>query len=86
VSGVQPVRTEKRARRPERRLMMKFTEILNLVQPKMFMIENVKGLLSHDDGNTIKRIIHELNKIVCNICYKCLDSSKYGVPKRERYL
>jgi DNA (cytosine-5)-methyltransferase 1 len=46
------------------------------------MIENVKGLLSHDDGNTIKRIIHELNKIVCNI-YKCLDSSKYGVPKEN---
>jgi site-specific DNA-cytosine methylase len=44
--------TEKRARRPERRaLMMKFTEIL--VQPKMFMIENVKGLLSHDDGTRL---------------------------------
>jgi DNA (cytosine-5)-methyltransferase 1 len=71
---------------PRGGLMMKFTEILNLVQPKMFMIENVKGLLSHDDGNTIKRIIHELNKnSLYNICYKCLDSSKYGVPqKRER--
>jgi DNA (cytosine-5)-methyltransferase 1 len=28
---------------PRGGLMMKFTEILNLVQPKMFMIENVKG-------------------------------------------
>lgn len=71
---------------PRGGLMMKFIEILNLVKPKMFMIENVKGLLSHDDGNTIKRIICELNKNdMYNICYKCLDSSKYGVPqKRER--
>jgi DNA (cytosine-5)-methyltransferase 1 len=65
---------------------MKFIEILNLIKPKIFMIENVKGLLTHDDGNTIKKIIDELNKNnLYNISYKCLDASKYDVPqKRER--
>lgn len=36
-------------------LMIKFIDILNLIKPKIFMIENVKGLLTHDDGKTIKK-------------------------------
>ena len=71
---------------PRGDLMMKFIDILNLVQPKLFMIENVKGLLTHKKGETIIKIIEELNKNnMYNITYKCLDASKYGVPqKRER--
>ena len=66
--------------------MIKFIDILNLIKPKVFMIENVKGLLTHDGGNTIKKIIETMNKHnLYNISYKCLDASKYGVPqKRER--
>jgi DNA (cytosine-5)-methyltransferase 1 len=71
---------------PRGDLMIKFIEILSSITPKMFMIENVKGLLTHDDGKTIQKIIEELNKnMLYNITYKCLDASKYGVPqKRER--
>lgn len=71
---------------PRGDLMMKFVEILNQVEPKLFMIENVKGLLTHDDGNTINKIIESLNKNNrYNISYQCLDASKYNVPqKRER--
>lgn len=71
---------------PRGDLMLKFIDILNLIKPKIFMIENVKGLLTHDDGNTIKKIIETLNKNgLYNISYKCLDASKYDVPqKRER--
>ena len=71
---------------PRGDLMIKFVEILNLVNPKIFMIENVKGLLTHDNGKTIEKIIDALNKNkLYNISYKCLDASKYDVPqKRER--
>ncbi len=71
---------------PRGDLMTKFATILNLIKPKTFMIENVKGLLSHDGGKTIKKIIKLLNKNnLYNISYKCLDASKYDVPqKRER--
>jgi DNA (cytosine-5)-methyltransferase 1 len=67
-------------------LMLKFIDILNLVKPKLFMIENVKGLLTHDNGETIKKIITIINENnLYNITYKCLDASKYDVPqKRER--
>jgi DNA (cytosine-5)-methyltransferase 1 len=71
---------------PRGDLMLKFIDILNLVKPKLFMIENVKGLLTHEQGETIKKIINALNKNnLYNITYKCLDASKYEVPqKRER--
>lgn len=71
---------------PRGDLMLKFIDILNLVKPKIFMIENVKGLLTHENGETIKKIIIALNKNnLYNITYKCLDASKYDVPqKRER--
>ena len=71
---------------PRGDLMIKFIEILNLIKPKIFMIENVKGLLTHDGGKTIEKIIGTLNKSdLYNISYKCLDASKYDVPqKRER--
>jgi DNA (cytosine-5)-methyltransferase 1 len=71
---------------PRGDLMNKFIEIINKVRPKIFMIENVKGLLTHDSGNTIKTIIGNMNKEnLYNIEYKCLDASKYNVPqKRER--
>jgi DNA (cytosine-5)-methyltransferase 1 len=71
---------------PRGDLMLKFIDILILIQPKLFMIENVKGLLTNKKGETIKKIIDELNKNgMYNITYKCLDASKYEVPqKRER--
>lgn len=71
---------------PRGDLMLKFVDILNIVLPKLFLIENVKGLLTHDKGNTMKQIINTLNtNNLYNISYKCLDASKYNVPqKRER--
>jgi DNA (cytosine-5)-methyltransferase 1 len=71
---------------PRGDLMMKFIEILHLIQPKVFMIENVKGLLTHQGGKTIDKIISTLNqKDLYHIRYQCLDASKYDVPqKRER--
>ena len=71
---------------PRGNLMLEFSNIINLIKPKIFMIENVKGLLTHDNGNTIKTIINELNKNkLYNITYKCLDASKFNVlQKRER--
>jgi DNA (cytosine-5)-methyltransferase 1 len=67
-------------------LMFKFIDIINIIKPKIFMIENVKGLMTHDNGNSLKKIINYMNKNnMYNISYKCVDACKYNVPqKRER--
>ncbi len=71
---------------PRGDLMMKFIDMIDLIIPKVFMIENVKGLITHNNGETIETIIQKMNQSdKYNISYKCLDASKYGVPqKRER--
>lgn len=71
---------------PRGDLMLQFIKILHVIKPKVFMIENVKGLLTHNNGETIQHIIETINEGgLYNITYKCLDASEYEVPqKRER--
>ena len=50
-----------------------------------FILENVKGLINHDKGNTLKTILKELEDAGYMVEYKVLDSIDYGVPQmRER--
>jgi DNA (cytosine-5)-methyltransferase 1 len=54
-------------------------------QPKLLFLENVKNLLRHDGGNTIKVIENTLREIGYTPFIKMLRSSDYGVPQaRER--
>ena len=71
---------------PRGELMPKFVELIEAVEPKIFLIENVKGLLLHDDGKTLEKIISTLNrKDKYNVVYKLLNAMNYNVPqKRER--
>ncbi len=66
-----------------------FFEILRFINdlnPKVLFLENVKNLKSHDNGNTFKIIINELESRGYYIQYKVLNSSEYAnVPQnRER--
>jgi DNA (cytosine-5)-methyltransferase 1 len=50
-----------------------------------FILENVKGLVSHDNGRTIKTILTLLQDSNYHVEYKILNSLDYGVPQmRER--
>lgn len=55
-------------------------------QPKVFILENVKGLLSHDGGNTFRVIQNNLNKLKgYTVYHKVLNTRDYGIPQnRER--
>ena len=63
-------------------------KVIKKKQPKYFILENVKGLLSHDKGNTWKIIwknLLKLEKYGYNIKYKVLNTRDYGIPQnRER--
>jgi DNA (cytosine-5)-methyltransferase 1 len=62
--------------------------ILNILQAKQvpyFILENVKGLVSHDQGRTLKTVLALLNQAGYWVQYAVLDSADYGVPQmRER--
>ena len=66
-----------------------FFEVLRILQdkrPGYFILENVKGLLSHDNGETFKTILKNLTDLgVYNIEWSVLNSRYFGVPQnRER--
>jgi len=52
---------------------------------KYFILENVKGLTNHDNGNSLKVILNELDKAGYKVFHQVLNSIDYGVPQmRER--
>lgn len=57
--------------------------ILRKKRPKMFLLENVKGLLTNDRGNTFKIIMDSLKKIDYSVFYKVLDAQNFGLPQRR---
>ena len=64
----------------------KILEILEFHKPKVVVLENVKNLISHDNGNTFKIIISNLEKLEYYVKYKVLNTSEItGIPHhRER--
>ncbi len=66
-----------------------FFDILRVLEshkPKMFLLENVKGLKSHRKGKTLKIIEESLEELGYTIHWKVLNSHNFGIPqKRERW-
>jgi DNA (cytosine-5)-methyltransferase 1 len=66
-------------------LFFDIARILKEKQPRLLLLENVKGLLSHDNGNTFKTIISTLTELGYDIQWQVLNSKNFGVPQnRER--
>lgn len=65
-----------------------FAEVIrcaNETHPKMLLMENVKGLLSHDGGRTFETIRHEVEQAGYSLQWKVLNASYHGVGQaRER--
>ena len=71
-------------------LFYHYAKFLEQLQPKMFLFENVKGLLTHDKGNTYKIILdifEQAGYIITKNQISVLNAWDYGVPqKRERLI
>lgn len=68
-------------------LFFDIERILNEKKPKAFMLENVRNLIAHDKGNTLKIITTHLEALGYHVYSKVLNALDYGVPqKRERVI
>lgn len=68
-------------------LFYHYATFLQKLQPKMFLFENVKGLLSHDKGKTYATITDIFAQTGYTIQKAVLNAWDYGVPqKRERLI
>jgi DNA (cytosine-5)-methyltransferase 1 len=66
-------------------LFFNIEEILKIKKPYAFLLENVKNLKSHDQGQTFQTIISHLENLGYFVHYTILNSLDFGIPqKRER--
>ncbi|WP_198401947.1 DNA cytosine methyltransferase [Mesoplasma florum] len=69
------------------KLYLDTISVIKSLQPKVFVLENVKGILSMESGKRIKEIMKDLNKNGYFSEYVLLNSSDFGVPQnRERVI
>jgi len=66
-------------------LFYEFARVIKEVQPKLAIGENVKGLMTHDNGNTLRTMVTVLQDLGYRVAFKILRAQYLDVPqKRER--
>lgn len=64
-------------------LFFEIERILRDRRPHAFLLENVKQLVGHDNGNTFNVIIEHLKALNYSVDYKVLAARDFGVPQRR---
>lgn len=66
-------------------LFYEYARLVEEIRPKVFIYENVRAVLSNDNGNTWKTMEKIFDDLGYNWKYKVLNSKEYGIPQnRER--
>jgi DNA (cytosine-5)-methyltransferase 1 len=65
-------------------IIFHIARILKEKQPSCFILENVRGLVTHNGGESLKTILAELNNSGFDVTYKVLTSLDYGVPQMRQ--
>lgn len=66
-------------------LFFEIARFVAILKPKYLFLENVKGLLNHDKGDTFETILSALDELGYDVEWQVLNSKDFGVPQnRER--
>ena len=72
---------------PRGKLFQEYYRILKEINPKIFIFENVKGLLSMGKGELLHTILNLFSSLGYKTEYKVLNAADYGAPQtRERVI
>lgn len=69
---------------PRNFLYKEFVELVSELSPKIFVMENVPGILSSNNGKTFESIKNEFSSLGYNVEAKQLLASDYGVPQKRK--
>lgn len=62
-------------------LFFEIARIASVKKPKYLFLENVPGLLNHNQGRTFETILRTLDGLGYNVCWQVLNSKNFGVPQ-----
>ena len=66
-------------------LFFEVARAVKQIKPRFIFLENVKGLLNHDKGNTFRTILNTFDELGYDVQWRVLNSKNFGVPQnRER--
>ena len=66
-------------------LFFEVARAVKQIKPRFVFLENVKGLLNHDKGNTFRTILNTFDELGYDVQWRVLNSKNFGVPQnRER--
>jgi len=72
---------------PRNQLFKEFVRVVEGIQPRFFLFENVSGLLSMQGGAVLQAILKEFERIGYSCQYKTVNAAEYGVPQaRPRFI
>ena len=72
---------------PRNKLFQEFVRIVQGVQPRVVVFENVSGLVSMQGGAVLQAILQEFAAIGYRCAFKVLNAAHYGVPQaRPRFI
>lgn len=72
---------------PRGKLFQEYFRVLKEIKPKIFVFENVKGMLSMVHGELIETVVSLFESIGYNVQYRVLNAADYGAPQiRERVI
>lgn len=74
----------KKINKERNHLYLEFFRSVEIVKPKFFVIENVRGLVSANKGAFVKDIIERFGNLGYNVEYKILNAADYGVPQNRQ--
>ncbi|GAA0308661.1 DNA cytosine methyltransferase [Halarchaeum salinum] len=84
-SSIRPDRGEET--KDERNgLYTDFVEFVEYYEPDFFVMENVVGLATHQDGETISKILQDVNQINYSADWRILNGANFGLPQRRERL
>ena len=76
-------RYQKEGKDPRNKLFFQFVKFVDIVLPKAIVIENVKGIITKDNGYALKRITAIFEKRGYSVVHKILKATDFGVPQRR---
>lgn len=68
---------------PRNLLYLEYLRALEVIQPKYFFAENVRGILSLDNGQVFKKIIQDFANTGYHIQYQLVNAANFGVPQNR---
>ena len=69
---------------PRNGLFKQVVKFVKTIKPKMFLMENVGGLLTMEDGNVFLKIRAMFEDAGYSTTYKVLSASEFGVPQNRK--